>query len=297
MNYYNEIKEKLIKCEVYEKIKDYAKEQNKVKVYYETGKLLSEAGKEYGKNIIEQYAQKLVSEVGKKYNARTLRRMRQFYDVFENGKWSPMATNLTWTHFQELLSIKDSDAIDYYIKQTITYNWSKRLLREKIKSKEYERLPESTRNKIIENNKDIQKNDLVPDPILIKNNQLDKNISEYALKEMILNNIDGFLSQLGNGFTYVGNEYKIKVSNEYNYIDILLYNIIYHCFVVIELKVTALKKEHIGQIQIYMNYIDKNIKTNIDNDTVGIIICKKNRDYVIEFCSDKRIISREYRFI
>lgn len=114
---------------------------------------------------------------------------------------------------------------------------------------------------------------------------------------MILNNIDDFLTQLGNSFTYVGNEYKIKISNEYNYIDILLYNIMYHCYVVVELKTCELKKEHIGQIQVYMNFIDKKIKTNIDNDTVGIIICKKNRDYVIEFCSDKRIISREYRFI
>ena len=105
------------------------------------------------------------------------------------------------------------------------------------------------------------------------------------------------MKELGNGFTFIDNEYKIKFGDRYNYIDLLLYNIKYKCYVVVELKVTELKKEHTGQIMTYMNYIDKNIKTIYENETVGIIICKKNNKYVIEFCSDKRIITREYELV
>ncbi len=109
--------------------------------------------------------------------------------------------------------------------------------------------------------------------------------------------IPSFLDELGEGFTFVRNEYPIKIGNNYNYIDLLLFNIKYNCYVVIELKITELKKDHIGQIQVYMNYIDRNIKSIEDNKTVGIIICKKNNKYIIEYCSDERIISREYKLL
>ena len=95
----------------------------------------------------------------------------------------------------------------------------------------------------------------------------------------------------------IDNEYKIKVGDTYNYIDLLLYNIKFKCYVVIELKVTKLKKEHTGQIQTYMNYIDRNVKEVNDNKTVGIIICKKNNEYVIDYCSDNRVIAREYELV
>ena len=140
-------------------------------------------------------------------------------------------------------------------------------------------------------------NDLIPNPIIIKTNSLKEDLTEYALKQLILYNLDDFLTQLGFGFTYVGNEYKLKLGNTYNYIDLLLYNIKYKCYVVVELKVTELKKDHTGQIQIYMNYIDKNIKTINENNTVGIIICKQDNEYVIKYCSDDRIIAREYELV
>ena len=132
---------------------------------------------------------------------------------------------------------------------------------------------------------------------MIKNSNNYKNISEKVLQKLILEDIPSFLKELGDGFTFIDNEYKIKVGNTYNYIDLLIYNIKYKCYVVIELKVTELKKEHTGQIQIYMNYIDKNVKTIEENDTVGIIICKQDNEYVIKYCSDDRIIAREYEFL
>ena len=294
INYYDEIKEKLLKNEIYAKVKDYSKERNKVLTYFEVGKLLSEAGKEYGKNIIGSYAKKLVIEVGKKYNARTLRSIRQFYNVFRDKKWSTMWTKLSWSHIRELLPLKNENAINYYLNSAINLSLTQRELNEKIKSKEYERLSEETKNKLV-TNEELKLPDLVPDPLLIKSEFNIEQLTEYALKQSILNNLDNFLTQLGNGFSYIGNEYKMKVGNNYNYIDLLLYNFKYKCFVVIELKVTELKKEHIGQIQVYMNYIDKNVKDVSDDKTIGIIICARNNKYVIEYCSDERIFAREFK--
>lgn len=296
MNYYNEIKEQLIKSEIYDRAKDYSKDKHKVKVYFETGKLLSEAGKEYGKNIIKQYSEKLMVEVGKKYKVSNLYKMRKFYEIFSDEKLYPLGTKLSWSHYRELLTIKNIDAIMYYIDICEKNNLSKRQLQERIKNREYDRLSNETKTKLIES-KELKVDDLIPNPIVIKSNMINENLSEYALKQAILNSIDDFLKQLGIGFTYVGNEYKIKLGSKYNYIDLLLYNIKYKCYVVVELKVTELKKEHTGQIMTYMNYIDKNIKTTEENDTVGIIICKQDNKYVIKYCSDDRIIAREYELV
>lgn len=133
--------------------------------------------------------------------------------------------------------------------------------------------------------------------ILIKNSSNYEVISEKILQKLILEDILSFLKELGTGFTFVENEYKIKLGNRYNYIDLLLYNIKYKCYVVIELKIIELKKEHIGQIETYMNYIDKNLKTIEEDKTIGIIIVKKNDKYIMDYCSDERIITKEYQLI
>ena len=129
-----------------------------------------------------------------------------------------------------------------------------------IKNNEYDRLSEDVKNKLVKSEK-LKVADLVPEPILIKINSSNEKLTEYALKQAILNNLDEFLLQLGYGFTYVGNEFKIKVDGKYNYIDLLLFNYEYNCFVVVELKTTELKKEHVGQIQIYskQNYRNNNL--------------------------------------
>lgn len=296
MNYYNKIKENLLKCEIYDREKDYSKERNRVITYFENGRLLTEAGKKYGENIIGEYANKLMLEVGRKYSTTLLKRMRQFYVVFSQQKGAPLAHFLSWSHYVELLPIKDSNKLMYYLDITIKQRLTKRALRERIKSKEYERLPIETKNKII-TQKQLEVNDLIPNPIIIKSDGLKKELTEYDLKQRILNNIDAFLNQLGPNFSYIGNEYRIKMDNIYNYIDILLYNIEFNCYIVVELKVTELKKEHIGQIEVYMNYIDKSIKRISQNKTVGIIICRKNNRYVIEYSSDNRIIARTYELV
>ena len=154
-------------------------------------------------------------------------------------------------------------------------NLNVRSLKNTIQSNEYERLSEKTKNKLITNEK-LKLPDLVQDTILVKSEFNQEKLTEYALRQIILNNLDNFLKWLGNGFCYVGNEYKIKIGSKYNYIDLLLYNVKYKCFVIIELKVTELKEEHIGQIQNYMNYVDKVIKKPYHDKTIGIIICARN---------------------
>ena len=175
-------------------------------------------------------------------------------------------------------------------------NLSKRELQNLVKSNEYKRLDKDTKNKL-SNQEETLVSDFIKNPIFIKNIYNYKEISERILKQLILEDMDNFLTELGNGFCYIKNEYKIKLGDRYNYIDLLLYNIKYKCYVVVELKVTELKKEHTGQIMAYMNYIDKNIKTMEENDTVGIIICKQDNEYVIKYCSDDRIIAREYELV
>ena len=250
MDYYSNIKQKLLDNEIYSRVKDYSKERHKVITYFEIGKLLNEAGGKYGDKIIEEYSKKLMIEVGKKYNKRTLFRMKQFYNVFRNEKVSPLVSQLNWSHCLILLPIKDINKINYYIKQISSRNLSKRQLENIIKSKEYERLPEETKNKLIENKK-TSVADFVKNPIKIKNNSNYESISEKVLQRLILEDIPSFLKELGNGFTFIDNEYKIRINNTFNYIDLLLFNYVYNCFVAIELKVTELKKEHIGQIQVY----------------------------------------------
>ena len=293
MNYYEEIKNKIIDNETYDRVKDYSKERHKVITYYEIGKLLNEAGGKYGDNVINEYSKKLVVEVGKKYNRRTLFRMRQFYRTFSNEKVSTLSTQLSWSHYSELLSIKTDDKLFYYLNLSIIQNIGVRELREKIKSKEYERLPDETKNKIIKEEK-LEVKDLVPNPILIKNKNNIEIITEKVLHNLILEDIPSFMKELGNGYSFIDDEYKIKIGDTYHKIDLLLFNIKYNAYVVIELKVNEFKVEYISQVQKYMNYIDKNIKEITNNNTIGILICKKENKFVIEYCSDERIAVREY---
>lgn len=213
-----------------------------------------------------------------------------------NTKMQTVSAQLTWSHYCELLSLDSLDEISYYIMITKEQHLSVRQLRDKIKNKEYERLPEETKNKLITKEPSKAK-DLIKNPIMIKNSNNYEIISEKVLQKLILEDISSFLKELGNGFTFIENEYKIKLGDRYNYIDLLLYNIKFKCYVVIELKITELKKEHIGQIQTYMNYIDKNLRTTEQDNTIGIIIVKKNDKYIMEYCSDERIITKEFRLV
>lgn len=200
------------------------------------------------------------------------------------------------SHYRLLFPLNDDNEINYYIDQIIKRNLSKRQLEEIIKLDEYKRLPKETKNKLI-TNKESNIIDFVKNPIIIRNHSNYEFISEKVLQKLILEDMESFMKELGNSFSFIGSEYKIRVGNSFNYIDLLLFNIEYNCYVVVELKVTELKKEHIGQIQVYMNYIDKNLKKINQDKTIGIIICKQDNKYVIKYCSDDRVIAREYELV
>ena len=225
MNYYNEIKNELINNEITKKVKDYSKNKSDLTTYYNVGKLLSDAGKQYGEGIINEYSKRLTVELGKGYK-----------------KMQTVSALLSWSHYVELLSLDNVDEINYYIMITEQQNLSVRQLRERIKNKEYERLDDTTKEKLINNTTPVVITDFIKNPIVIKNNSNKEIISEKVLQKVILEDLDDFLKELGNSFCYIANEYKIKIGDNYNYIDLLLYNYEFNCFVVVELKVTELKK-------------------------------------------------------
>nr|MBP3259382.1 DUF1016 family protein [Bacilli bacterium] len=294
MNYYNEIRNELVNNEMNRKVKNYSINRSDLNTYYNVGKILSAAGSHYGEGIINEYSKRLTNDLGKGYSKRNLWLMLRFYEFKE--KVQTVSAQLSWSHYCELLSFENVDKINYYIGLTKINNLSVRQLRDKIKSNEYERLPEDTKNRIVRKEK-LNVDSFVKNPVIIKNSSNYDAFSEKVLQKLILEDIEHFLEELGAGFTFIKSEYPLKLGDRYNYIDLLLYNIKYKCYVVVELKVTELKKEHTGQIMTYMNYIDENIKTIEENKTVGIIICRQDNKYVIKYCSDDRIISRTYELI
>ena len=298
MNYYNEIKKELINNENYKRVKDYSKNRNDLKTYYNVGKLLVDAqgGEErakYGDGLIKEYSKKLSIELNRNYSITTLKYMRQFY-LYQKSQ--PVVDQLSWSHYTILLPLKDKNKINYYISQCITYNLSKRDLMKKIKSNEYERLDNETKEKLA-NNIDIEAQDFIKNPILIKAFSDEEIMNESRLKYYILENMEDFLHELGDGYSFIGSEYKIKIGNSYNYIDMLLFNYKLNCFVVIELKVTELKKEHVGQILTYMRYIDECEKSKNHENTMGIIICKENNVFIMKYYQNDNIYSTIYELV
>ena len=294
MNYYNEIKNELVNNEINRKVKNYSINKSDLDAYYNVGRMLSEAGNHYGEGIIKEYSKRLTYELGKGYSKRNLWLMLKFYEL--NEKVQTLSAQLSWSHYCELLSFENTNKINYYIELVKNNNLSVRQLRERIKTNEYERLPESTKNKSVEQ-KESDIVDFIKNPILIRNKNNIEIINEKALHKIIMEDIESFMKELGNNFSFIGSEYKIKIGDRYNYIDLLLFNIKYNAYVVVELKVTEFKVEYISQVQKYMNYVDKNIKELNNRNTIGILICKKENKFVIKYCSDERITIREYELV
>ena len=293
MNYYEKIKNELINNELYKKVKDYSKNRSDLNTYYKVGKLLNDAGKSYGEGIIKKYSDRLTKELGKGYGLSNLKNMRRFYNIAKSQTVSDL---LSWSHYVELLKIDDINKINYYIRITEEQNLSVRKLRDRIKSSEYERLDDNTKEKLI-NKEEVNTGDLIKDPILIRNKFDTSKISEKMLLETIMDNLEEFLSEFGDGYSFIKSEYPITIGDRYNYIDMLLYNIYDNCYAVIELKINEIKKEHIGQVETYMNFIDKNLRTINQGPTIGIIVCKKKNGYLFKYVTNKKIYEREYELV
>lgn len=198
-NYYDEIKNELISNEIYKRVKDYSKNRSDLMTYYNVGKLLVEAqGGEvrakYGNALIKEYSKKLVLEVDKKYGYRNLIFMRKFYILFKDEIVYALRSQLSWTHYREMLVLNNRDEIKYYIDISVEQNLTYRELHNRIRSNEYERLDDKTKLKLKSNEK-LEVNDFVKNPIVIKNNNFEV-INEKILKQLILEDLESFMKEL-----------------------------------------------------------------------------------------------------
>ena len=304
-NVYQEIKNELVQSVIEKKVDTYFVNKNELTHYYNVGKMIIDAqgGEErakYGDGLIKKISKRLTNELGKGFSTTTLKYMREFYILIKSQALPDhLIKGLTWSHIQILLCLKNNNEINYYANICLNQKIGYRQLHKKIKDREYQRLSSKTKNKLI-NKEELNIYDNIKNPVYINtfNENVDKeNIEEKVLKAFILKDLKNFLKQLGNGFAYIEDEFKIMIGSKPNYIDMLLYNAIYNCYVVVELKVTESKKDHLGQVMVYMNYIDKHIKNNNQNKTIGIIVCRKDDKYLIEYSSDDRIRITTYELV
>ena len=301
MNYYNEIKNILVDNAIGRKVREYKSNQKDLESYYNVGKLLVEAqgGEErakYGDGLIQEYSKRLTSELGKGYSTRMLKRMRLFYLLIQKG--TPLAAqfkniNTTWSNVCEIMQLKNIAEMKYYLDLSNKLCLTKRELRLRIKSGEYNRLPLEIKEKL-KTSEVISPNKKIPSPVVLQNLKINGELSEKMVQKWIDENPTLFCESLGDGYTYVKSQYKIKIGANYNYIDVLLFNAVDLNYVVVEIKVTELKKEYIGQIQTYMNYIDINLRKEFHNKTTGVLLVRKNDKWLIKYVNSDNITIRNF---
>ena len=292
MKYLDKIEELIQNSIVEVKYSEYKVNNTLVNNYYNIGKILVEVQSkkraEYGEEILKKWAEYLSNKYGKGYDYTNLSRFMKFYQRFQII--GALRQQLSWTNIRLLLPIKDNNEFNYYYNQCIIRNLSSRKLKEIIKDNEFHKLPyiEKENISIIDNNYKLQIKEMIKDPILV---DIKGKITEKLLEKHIVENINTFMNQLGIGYAYI--DHQVKVNK--GIIDILLYNIKVRCFVVVELKTTKFNPKYIGQLEYYMNEIDKTYKDITDNKTEGIIICKGKNGYSIDYISNKNIFITTYK--
>ncbi len=299
-NYYEKIEHLIRKREINVRVRNLQDNTEVIKTYWEIGRLIveaqgGEARAKYGNELIKKWSLKLTSLYGQNYQVRNLRKMRQFYMSF---KKRPPVGAISWSNYRELLPIKDENKRNYYLNLCLTNNLSKRELIEQIKSEAYERLLEKPEHiEFIGDNKEYKIKEHIRNPIIIKLSKEDEILKESDLQLKILAELQNFFLELEEGFTLVGNEYKLKINNKNYRIDILLFNFKLNAFVVVELKMRELKKEDKAQIEFYMKGVDEELKEDFHNKTIGIIVSKYQDSYIVSFVSSAGIIPITYNLL
>ena len=298
-DYKKELIKLVEKAEVNKGYHDYFKNKDLVNNYFEIGKLLIEAqgGEEhdtYGNKLIKTWSVELTEKFGKGYDASNLRRFRQFYSEFK--MCGTVCHTLTWSNIRILLPIKNENKRNYYINMCIKKNLSKRALEKEIKNNAFERLSLADKENIkliSDKNEVLTIKDTLKDPVLITINEDLDNVSEEKLAKIIRKELEIFLLELGCGYTYAGKEVRMGES----YCDLLFFNYEFNCFVVIELKTRKIKKEDIGQLEYYINYVDENMKKESFNPTIGVLVAKEGNYLVMKYCTNKNIYKTTYKII
>ena len=298
-DYKKELIKLVEKAEVNKGYHDYFKNKDLVNNYFEIGKLLIEAqgGEEhdtYGNKLIKTWSVELTEKFGKGYDASNLRRFRQFYSEFK--MCGTVCHTLTWSNIRILLPIKNENKRNYYINMCIKKNLSARELKKEIKNNVFERLSLADKENIkliSDKNEVLTIKDTLKDPVLIPINEDLDNISEEKLAKIIRKELEIFLLELGCGYTYAGKEVRMGES----YCDLLFFNTEFLCYVVIELKTRKIKKEDIGQLEYYINYVDENMKKESFNPTIGVLVAKEGNYLVMKYCTNKNIYKTTYKII
>ena len=302
MNYYKEIKNLIEEKEVNDKVRYLESNKETIKTYYEIGRLLIKAqgGEEkakYGDGLIKKWSEKLTKEYGNGYKIANLKNMRKFYIMFRKSYTACSQSNLSWSHYKYLLKFDNENERNYYINRCIQNNLSVRGLINEIKTKSFDRLSYADKKhiKLItdkETSLDIK--DMIHDPILINIDNKEK-MSEKILKKYILKELEHFFLELGTGFTFVGSEYKLSYDNKNYYVDLLLFNTELNRYIVCELKLGEIKPRDVTQTKVYMMLTNKFLKRRFHNETIGIIITRKNGKLALEYVSDPNIFVTTYR--
>ena len=298
-DYKKELIKLVEKAEVNKGYHDYFKNKDLVNNYFEIGKLLIEAqgGEEhdtYGNKLIKTWSVELTEKFGKGYDASNLRRFRQFYSEFK--MCGTVCHTLTWSNIRILLPIKNENKRNYYINMCIKKNLSARELKKEIKNNAFERLSLADKENIkliSDKNEVLTIKDTLKDPVLIPINEDLDNVSEEKLAKIIRKELEIFLLELGCGYTYAGKEVRMGES----YCDLLFFNTEFLCYVVIELKTRKIKKEDIGQLEYYVNYVDENMKKESFNPTIGVLVAKEGNYLVMKYCTNKNIYKTTYKII
>ena len=245
---------------------------------------------EYGQRVINDLAEKLSVEFGRGFDARELRRYRQFYLLFP--KWDALRPELTWTHYRTLIRVENERARLYYMNEAALQNWSTRALDSQIERLTYERILSSQNQLIVKEAEDAASRqaqltpaDIIKDPYVLDFLGLPSGVNFYEkdLEKALIDNLQQFLLELGRGFSFVSRQYRFKTDNENYYVDLVFYNFILKCFVLIDLKVGKLTYQDIGQMDFYTRYFEENIRTETENPTIGIVLCTERDNTIVKY--------------
>lgn len=284
---YDEIRTKILdaRSKMYKHI-----DTTMTEVYWYTGKVVQrvyEKENSYGKKIINELSSKLTKEFGNGFSPVSIRRMRRFYQIYPI--WSAVPTKLSWCHFQELIRIDREEERKFYEEESIKSSWGYRELNRQINTKLYDRyLISPDKSKIMQLSKtneiETTPEELLKTPYIFEFAGLkeNKNYLETDLEKALLSHLTDFLLELGRGFSFVANQQRIKIGYEYYYPDLIFYNRLAKCFVIIDLKLGKLTHQDIGQMQMYVNYYKKTQMIKGENEPIGILLCADKDDTVVE---------------
>ena len=256
----------------------------------------------YGKQLLQYISQKMMNEFGKGYAVRNLQMMRKFYMTFPNV--NALRSELSWTHYRSLMKVSDEEARTFYMCESIKAGWSSRQLDRQINTMYYQRILASKNKEAVA--AEIQATvptpeykKIIKDPYVLEFLDLPKNehFYETTLEQALIDHLQKFLLELGRGFSFVARQKHINFDGRHFYIDLVFYNYILKCFVLIDLKIDDLTHQDIGQMQMYVNYYTREIMNNEDNPPIGILLCADKSDTLVEYTlpeDNKQIYAAKY---